>query len=299
MPREFAPVNLDIWSDPDFLDLPPAPQHLYLTLWTSPALTYCGVHDWRPGRLAARSRGWTAEHIQTVADCLVARHFLVIDHETEEVLVRSWARFDGLLKQPRMAVSYANAYATVASATLRGVLAHETTKEHDRHPELTCWSDKRVAGILEHPAISAKGLPTPSDPFGDWVGDGFGLGLPQTAPNVWAKVSVPPTPSPSPAPISITPESTPRKRGVAIPDDWQPTEAHRSIAAEERVDCDREAQLFRDGAVAKNRKYVDWDAAFRNWLRSPYATKVTTLAIVSDPSQLPPVEDSWMRRRPK
>ena len=64
MSRDHARVNLAIWSDPEFAALPPAAQHLYLTLWTSPDLTYCGTHDWRPGRLAAKSRGWTGEHIR-------------------------------------------------------------------------------------------------------------------------------------------------------------------------------------------------------------------------------------------
>lgn len=193
MPREFAKLNLEIWSDPDFLDLPPAAQHLYLVLWTSPSLSYCGVHDWRPGRLAKRSRGFTAEHVQTVADCLVARHFLVVDHDTEEVLVRSWARFDGIMKQPRMAVSYVHAYAEVASPALRRVLVHETEKIREELPGLACWNDKRVTDILAHPSVSAKDLPTPEDPFRDGVGDDFALGLAQTRGRVSTRVSTPPT----------------------------------------------------------------------------------------------------------
>ena len=199
MAREHGRVNVEIWSDPEFRRLPPAAQHLYLLLWTSPGLTYCGTHDWRPGRLAALSSGWTADHIAAVGDCLAARYFLVIDDDTEEVLIRSWARFDGLLKQPRMAVSYATAYATVASERLRAVLVHETNKIRQAHPELTCWKDKRVAGMLEHPSVSAKEIPTPDDPFGDGVGDGVALGLAQTRGGVSPRVCTPPTPAPTPA----------------------------------------------------------------------------------------------------
>lgn len=92
-------------------------------------------------------------------------------------------------------------------------------------------------------------------------------------------------------------KGAPKKRATTIPNDWEPTDAHRQVAAEERVDLRSEAKKFRDSAEAKGRKYVDWDAAFRNWLRSPYAVKVPGLAVVTDPSQLPPVEDSWMKRR--
>lgn len=87
-----------------------------------------------------------------------------------------------------------------------------------------------------------------------------------------------------------------RKRH-ALPADWQPSQAHRDVALKERVDCDREAAKFRDSAVSNGRKYIDWDAAFRNWLRSPYAVKTGPPPEVTDPSKLPPPEDDWRRRR--
>ena len=193
MPRIFAKVNAGIWGDPDFRALPPAAQHLYLTLWTSPDLTFCGTHDWRPARLTGLSSGWTADHVRTIAACLEARHFLVIDNATEEALIRSWARFDETVKQPRLAVSYVNAYNSTASPALRSVLVHETKKMRDLWPELSCWHDQRVTEILSHPSVSAKDLPTPDDPFGDGVGSALALGLPQTQGKVWGSVSVPPT----------------------------------------------------------------------------------------------------------
>lgn len=204
MARKFGSVNVEMWNDPEFRALPPAAQHLYLMLWTAPDLSFCGVHDWRPGRLTKLSRGFTEEHTRVVADCLVAHHFLVIDKETEEVLVRSWVRFDELLKQPRLAVSYAHAYAATYSETLRAVMVHELKKMREMWPTLTCWSDDRVASLLTHPAVSAKDLPTVADPFGDGFGDGLALGLPQSQGKVWASVSAPPTPAPTPTPTTNT-----------------------------------------------------------------------------------------------
>jgi hypothetical protein len=90
----------------------------------------------------------------------------------------------------------------------------------------------------------------------------------------------------------------PKRRATTIPTDWQPNDAHRKIAGDERVNCDSEAKKFRDSNIAKGRTYIDWDAAFRNWLRSPYAVKTGPPTEVTDPGDLPPVEDSWMRRRP-
>jgi hypothetical protein len=199
MPRDHARVNLTIWTDPDFRALPPAAQHLYLTLWTAPELTYCGVHDWRPARLTGLSHGFTAEHIETVAQCLESRHFLVIDRSTEECLIRSWARFDGIMKQPRMAISFVHAYAATASPMIRQVLAYELCKIREESPNLSCWGDKRVAEVLEHPSISAKDLDPIEDPFGDDFAPGLDMGLPQTQGKVWGSVCTPSTPAPTPA----------------------------------------------------------------------------------------------------
>ncbi|MFZ5891281.1 MAG: hypothetical protein ACOY0T_09545 [Myxococcota bacterium] len=54
-----------------------------------------------------------------------------------------------------------------------------------------------------------------------------------------------------------------------VPTWWAgPTEEHRKIAVEEGRDVDREAKCFRDHEFQRAKK--DPDAAFSNWLRSPY-----------------------------
>lgn len=275
MPRDHARVNVTIWNDPDFRALPPACQHLYFLLWTSPDLSYCGVHDWRPGRLARLSAGFSAEHITTVGASLRARHFLVVDEDTEEVLVRSWMRFDGLLKQPRMAVSMVYAYASLASPIIRAVVVHELHKIHEEEPGLSCWRDERVAETLAHPSVSAKDLPTPEDPFtgdvGPSLGMGLGMGLPQTEPKVYPSVWDRATPTPTPTPNSTSPSASrdaARKRPARrLPDDFEPTEAHRELASSEGVDLDREFARFVDYWRGEGKAKVDWNATLRNWIR--------------------------------
>ena len=61
------------------------------------------------------------------------------------------------------------------------------------------------------------------------------------------------------------------KRKGPIPDGWEPNAAHSEIA--ETVGRDNlamEATRFRDHALSNGRVQIDWDAAFRNWLRSEY-----------------------------
>lgn len=54
---------------------------------------------------------------------------------------------------------------------------------------------------------------------------------------------------------------------VPLPDDWEPSQAHRDLAAELGVDCDAEAAKMRDWALAKDERKVRWGAAFSGWLR--------------------------------
>lgn len=86
------------------------------------------------------------------------------------------------------------------------------------------------------------------------------------------------------------------KRATQLPDRWQPTESHKELAQELRVDLAREAEKFRDHAKTNGRTGKDWDAAFRNWLRkaAEFTSNVRQL-----PGQTPqdPDENAWMRRR--
>lgn len=64
--------------------------------------------------------------------------------------------------------------------------------------------------------------------------------------------------------------STPKsaKGSKRVPETWEPNEEHRQIAREEGRDFERELKKFRDHTYKK--ALTDWDAAFRNWLRSEY-----------------------------
>lgn len=87
------------------------------------------------------------------------------------------------------------------------------------------------------------------------------------------KDNYPPTPyGVSPQGGKSAPEKKPRKtsRPQPLPHDWAPNPTHARIALEAGVDLDSEAEKFRDYLKASGKTYVDHDAAFRNWLRSPY-----------------------------
>jgi len=215
MAREYSKTNVTIWQDQDWRSLPFPAQHVYKMLWEHPQLSYGVVGDWRPSRLSAWAVGLDKGLVETLTDCLQARHFLVVDEETEECLVRSWVRWDGLMRQPRLAVSFANAYAAVGSNTLRGVVIHEMEKLRKREPDAGGWAKPQVQAMFDQPSIDAKSLPVPQDPFGSGfaftlgsVSSGVSEAFRPNASSGLGSVSLPPTPSPAPSPSSSTPATS-------------------------------------------------------------------------------------------
>lgn len=51
-----------------------------------------------------------------------------------------------------------------------------------------------------------------------------------------------------------------------IPEDWKPTTQHAQQAAEKGVDLSSEAFRFRNHAISVDRRLVNWNAGFTNWL---------------------------------
>ncbi|MBM4469842.1 hypothetical protein GS502_11010 [Rhodococcus hoagii] len=225
MAREHAPLRLDIMGDDDFRDLTPAAQHLYFLLLIDAKLSYCGVTDWRPKRIAARAKGWTPEDVVAAARELAEGLFVVVDEAVEEVLVRSFIKHDGLMKNPRMAVSMMLAYAGVESKELRGVVVFEVAKLRANQPDLACWESKysgeKLRQLLRRESIDPADYPTGFRAVSPEVSGSVnpevsgsvspevnpqvkGSVYPKPTPNVYPKVYGSTSPAPTPAPTPTT-----------------------------------------------------------------------------------------------
>ena len=56
------------------------------------------------------------------------------------------------------------------------------------------------------------------------------------------------------------------RKQIPIPADWKPSEEHQALADRLGIDCDIEADKFRDRALDSGARSADWDAKYRNWL---------------------------------
>lgn len=126
MARQYAQIRVGMWEvDDDFRALPVGAQHLYFVLLTSPSLNMAGVGDWRPKRIAKLANGWTPKQVEDAAAVLSERLFIVNDTETEEFLIRTFIRNDGVLRNPKTAVAMVAAWGRIYSRMLRSVLAEQ------------------------------------------------------------------------------------------------------------------------------------------------------------------------------
>ena len=207
MANDYARVVRSIWADDDFRALSHDAQWLYFHLLTSPALTYCGVTDWRPKRIAALTADLTESGVEAASVELEGNLYTVVDRDSEEVLIRSFVRHDGLMSSPNMAAAMVKAHAATVSRALRGVVVHELKRLQKDDPDLRGWARPEVKLLLRRDALD------PRDAFDQLPRYGFDLpsanpsGKGSVNPSVKGSVKGSPTPAPAPSPTPYSPTS--------------------------------------------------------------------------------------------
>ena len=119
MARTHARIHNRIWSDPDWRTLTADGQWLYLALLTSPKLTLAGSLDIKARSWAQLAADMTTERIHNALEDLAERRFIVVDDDTEELIIRSFVANDGLCKTPNVAKGMWVAWSAIESDTLR------------------------------------------------------------------------------------------------------------------------------------------------------------------------------------
>lgn len=283
MARDRASIRIDMWGDDDWRSLSQGAQHLYMMLLSHPTLSYAGVADWKPGRLAAMMRGKDAEGVRADAAELERNLFIVIDDDTEEVLIRSFVKHDGLMKQPKLVVSMTTAFAAVASQKIRSVIAFEVQKLREREPDLRAWGVKQVQTVLTASAKDAASFTPGFTPDltlevtpGFTPSGGQGLAEPTTT-----------------ATATSSKEDSAAKRGSRIPADFSITPEMQKWADENvpLVDLEKRLEEFKDywrGVPGQKGVKIDWVGTWRNDMR-----RKQEFAERDKPKADP---DAWMNR---
>lgn len=162
-----------MWDDSDWIALSPRGQWFFMLLYSQAALNRAGVTALTSKRWKRLASGPAVEQqIALAMKELEDANFLVVDPDTEEVLVRSYMRNDGIAKQPNMLKLACRQAREVLSPLLRSALEMELRRLEP--PVGESVAAKTAAALLESTIEAlAKGSRNPSpNPSGDPSGNG-------------------------------------------------------------------------------------------------------------------------------
>lgn len=170
MARSHARITTSIWHDEDWRTLSPMGQWAYELILTQSGLSMCGVLSYTPKRWLRFAAGLTVRKIERAVNELRVKRFVIVDDETEELLVRTFARNDGVLKSRNLIIAMWRAAADVVSDQLREAFVEglpEGFREHlaDAFPQGLPEGLAKPLGepslAHAHAGVRARPLPPP------------------------------------------------------------------------------------------------------------------------------------------
>lgn len=268
MARAHARILVTIWDDPDFQELSVAAQRLYLLLLSQDSLNNAGRILLTAKRWADGCRATTPADIRRSLAELDTARFVVVDEDKEEVLIRSFIRNDGIVKQPQMMKNALREALGVRSPRLRAVLAAELRKlrredaaftaeqiDPGFEPDPDPGNGSPIQSQLSLDAASGEPASSPADDCSnaDELRRGRGRGR--------GSVSV-----------RTTSVESAAKRGTRIPEDFTVSQEMVVWAQRECPDVNGkfETAQFVDYWMAKpgaNAVKLDWTRTWYTWMR--------------------------------
>jgi hypothetical protein len=259
MARSYANILTAIWREKDFINLDAPAQHCYLLLVTQSDISAAGTLALTPQRWAKLTKGQTARAVSKAIETLAAARFVIVDRDTEELLVRSFIRHDKGYGNIKRRGAIRDAVWAIASPIIRGAVAHELNRLGlaDMASELTTdtasdrashvASDRASDGHTQSGRVVVT-KPTLLDPT---------THNPQTATRIPSH--------------STEPADAPR-RATRIEPNYQPPPGCLEWATTRGIPAavvERETEKFRNYWQAKSGRDAtkhDWPATWRNWL---------------------------------
>jgi len=158
MARKYAPVLCSIWEDEDFIALTASAQRAYLLLLSQKRLNMLGVLPFTPIAWARKCADENLDDLSRSISELEAANFVVIDHETQELLIRTMVKHDPP-RGPKSRVAMWRAFDVIDSKPLKIAVCAEI--------EESIWADEQVPPPGE--ALALRNAPShpPSHPPSD------------------------------------------------------------------------------------------------------------------------------------
>jgi len=134
MARSYGQIMSAIWNDADFRALSASAQRVYLMLVTQADISSAGTLPLTMRRWARYASDTDMDTLSEDVSELASARFVVVDFDTEELLVRKFVKWDGGYGNKPRRLAIVTAAHAVVSQRIRGVLGAELSKlgiEHD------------------------------------------------------------------------------------------------------------------------------------------------------------------------
>lgn len=154
MPRDHARIKTSIWEDRDFLDLRVTEQHAYFLLVSNLGLSRCGVITYIPARYDHLASDLTTAKIRKAVEGLRDSRFAVVDERTQELLIRSYIRHDGVLDRVNMGKATGTAFEAVVSPRIKEAIGEEMARLMKERPDLLGWEGLAFTSPTAHAMAS-------------------------------------------------------------------------------------------------------------------------------------------------
>lgn len=125
MARGHGRILTSIWEDADFLALAQPEQRMYLFLISQPNLNHAGLLPLTLRRWARKAHGLTVAEVEKSLAMLETGRFTVMDEDTEELLIRTFVRNDGVWRMPNVMGAMVSDAQEISSKKLRRALLGE------------------------------------------------------------------------------------------------------------------------------------------------------------------------------
>ncbi len=314
MARAHGRVLSSIWEDEDFIALTQQQQRLYLFLISQPNLNHAGLLPLTLRRWARKACGLTAAELEEHLDALAKAQFIVMDDDTEELLIRSFVRNDGVWRMPKVMGAMVSGAMEIESKTLRRALLAEM----DRIPLDELSNDPTKSTRGEGPSIRAQvadhitalrkalgGTPTPPTGGGSRTPSAPPSRTPSDTPaeggreastraRAGAHVRAAPAPAPAPTPAP-TPAPSLSPAAAATPDPKAEPQDERETSSSE---TGKPATFAQQAIRATGLLTPDEEADFLTWVTTTHAPRGTGWwKTVTANGDLPDLIAEWRDQR--
>lgn len=246
-----------IWSDPEFIALDARPQQVYALLISYSTRNLAGVLPLTLKRWAGSTHDATVDNIAEALKALVANRFVVVDWDSEEVLIRTYIRNDEVYKQPNLMKAARRCAGQTGSAALRWALYDELTRlpAHKDADDTLAVANSLVEGLDR---TLSEGLP---EPFDEPMPEGSGVGGYLSGVREHQHPHPSPAPTPAAAAIPEPHDAASATSGAELVRTIIPREHPDSVKSMLRI---RASELLNTGTPPP-----DVAEALRLWLTKP------------------------------